>query len=86
MVGFPFLSKATPAGIFLPSLAATLIIPLLIIETDESKINGTFPPDGVPKQIGLVPNKVFFAPKGAIAGGALVKHQTIKFFLTACST
>ena len=62
VVGFPFLSKATPAGIFLPSLAATLIIPLLIIETDESKINGTFPPDGVPKQIGLVPNKVFFAP------------------------
>ena len=27
-----------------------------------SKINGTFPPEGVPKQIGLVPNKVFFAP------------------------
>jgi len=31
----------------------------LIIDTDVSKIKGTFPPDGVPKQIGLVPNNVF---------------------------
>ena len=36
----PNLSKATPSGIFLPVLAATLIFPLLITETDVSKIKG----------------------------------------------
>ena len=40
---------------------------------------------GTPKQIGLVPNKDFFAPCGARAGGALVKQKTIKFLFTACS-
>ena len=42
--------------------AATLILPLLIIEIEVSKIKGTLEPVGVPKQIGLVPNKVFKAP------------------------
>ena len=40
---------------------------------------------GVPKQIGFVPNKLFLAPWGAMAGGALVKQNAIKFFFTACS-
>ena len=40
---------------------------------------------GVPKQMGFVPNNFFFEPNGAIAGGALVKQNAIKFFLTACS-
>ena len=62
MVGFPFLSNATPRGIFFPSFAALLILPLLIIEIDVSKTNGYFVPVGVAKQIGFVPNKVFFAP------------------------
>ena len=66
-------------------LAATLIFPLLITETDVSKIKGTFEEVGVPKQIGFVPNKLFLAPCGAMAGGALVKQNTIKFFFTACS-
>ena len=35
--------------------------------------------------IGLVPNKVFNAPCGATAGGALVYIIVIKFFFTACS-
>ena len=67
-------------------LAATLILPLLIIDKEVSKINGTFEPVGVPKQIGFVPNKLFEAPCGAIAGGALVNSIAIKFFFTACST
>ena len=37
-----------------------------------SKIKGAFEPLGDPKQIGLVPNKLFKAPCGAIAGGAFV--------------
>ena len=37
-----------------------------------SKIKGTFEPVGAPKQIGLVPNKLFKAPCGATAGGAFV--------------
>ena len=85
VVGLPNLSKATPLGIFFPVLAATLIFPLFITETDVSKIKGTFDEVGVPKQIGFVPNKLFLAPWGAIAGGALVKQNAIKFFLTACS-
>ena len=40
---------------------------------------------GAPKQIGFVPNKDFIAPYGAMAGGALVKQNTNKLFLTACS-
>ena len=62
LVGLPNLSKATPYGIFFPVLAATLILPLLITETEVSKIKGTFEAVGVPKQIGLVPNKLFLAP------------------------
>jgi len=50
-----------------------------------SKIKGTLEPVGVPKQIGFVPNNFLFAPCGAIAGGALVKQKTVKFFLIACS-
>ena len=84
-MGLPNLSKATPTGIFLPVLAATLILPLLISETDVSRINGILDVVGDPKQIGLVPKSFFFEPCGAIAGGALVKQKTIKFFLTACS-
>ena len=76
----PNLSRATPSGIFFPVLAATLILPLLITETDVSKIKGTFDEVGVPKHIGFVPNKLFLDPWGAIAGGALVKQKTIKFF------
>ena len=57
----PNLSKATPSGIFVPSLAATLIFPLLIIDIEVSKIKGTLDPVGVPKQIGFVPNKLFKA-------------------------
>ena len=75
VVGFPFLSKATPRGIFSPSFAALLIFPLLITEIDVSKTNGALLPEGAAKQIGFVPNKVFFAPWGAIAGGAFVKHK-----------
>ena len=85
VVGLPYLSKATPSGILEPVLAATLILPLFIIDTDVSKMKGTFVEVGVPKQIGFVPNKVFNAPCGAIAGGALVKINVNKFFLTACS-
>ena len=48
-------------------------------------MKGTFDEVGVPKQIGFVPNKLFLAPWGAMAGGALVKQKTIKFFFTACS-
>mgnify|MGYP007000437552 CR=1 len=72
------LSNATPFGIFDPVLSATLIFPLFIIDKDVSKINGTFDEVGVPKQIGFVPNKVFNAPCGAIAGGALVKINVNK--------
>ena len=38
-----------------------------MIEVDVSNINGALPV-GTPKQIGLVPNKDFFAPYGARAG------------------
>jgi hypothetical protein len=62
VVGLPNLSKATPSGIFFPVLAANLILPLLINETDVSKIKGIFDDVGVPKQIGFVPNKLFRAP------------------------
>ena len=48
-------------------------------------MKGIFEAVGVPKQIGFVPNKLFFAPCGAMAGGALVKQSAIKFFYTACS-
>ena len=48
--------------ILLPNFAATLIFPLLITETDVSKIKGIFDEVGVPKQIGFVPNKLFLAP------------------------
>ena len=48
-------------------------------------MNGIFEPLGVPKQIGFVPNKLFNAPCGATAGGALVYIIVIKFFFTACS-
>ena len=58
----PNLSSATPNGNFSPVFAATLILPLLIIETDVSKIKGTLEEVGAPKQIGLVPNKLFLAP------------------------
>tara|TARA_B100001250_G_scaffold124702_1_gene105991 strand:- start:873 stop:1133 length:261 start_codon:yes stop_codon:yes gene_type:complete len=85
VVGLPNLSNATPSGILLPVLAAILIFPLFIIETEVSKINGIFEFVGAPKQIGFVPNKDFIAPCGAIAGGAFVKIKAIKFFLTACS-
>ena len=40
VVGLPNLSKATPGGIFFPVFAATLIFPLLITETEVSKIKG----------------------------------------------
>ena len=53
---------AAPVWGFFPVLAATLILPLLIIETEVSNIKGIFDEVGVPKQIGLVPNKVYFAP------------------------
>ena len=79
VVILPDLFKATPYGIFSPSLWARLIFPLLIIEVDASKIKGILPV-GTPKQIGLVPNKGFFAPWGAKAGGAFVKQKTIRFF------
>ena len=62
VVGFPFLSKATPKGIFFLSFSATLILPLLILEIDASKTNGIFVCVGAAKQIGFVPNKVFFEP------------------------
>ena len=62
MVGLPNLSNATPSGIFLLVLAATLILPLLITDTDVSNIKGIFDAVGVPKQIGFVPNKLFLAP------------------------
>ena len=62
VVGFPCLSKATPSGIFWLFLAATLILPLLIIEIDVSSIKGILDPVGHPKQIGFVPNKLFNAP------------------------
>ena len=42
------------------------------MEIDVSNINGILEPVGDPKQIGLVPNKVFNAPCGATAGGAFV--------------
>ena len=74
------MSNATSNGIFIPSFAALLIFPLLITETDESKINGIFDPVGDPKQIGLVPKTLFRAPYAAIAGGAFVKQKTNKFF------
>ena len=61
-MGLPNLSKATPAGIFFPILSATLIFPLLITEIEVSKMKGTFDDVGVPKQIGFVPNKLFFDP------------------------
>ena len=61
-MALPNLSNATPSGIFFPVFAATLIFPLLITETEVSKIKGIFDDVGVPKQIGLVPNKLFFAP------------------------
>ena len=76
----PNLFKATPSGIFFPVLAATLILPLLITETEVSKTKGTFDDVGEPKHIGFFPNKLFLAPWGAIAGGAFVKQKTIKFF------
>ena len=79
------MSKADPFVIFLPILAASLILPLLITDTDVSKINGVLLPDGVPKHIGFVPNKLFLAPKGARAGGAFVKQKIINPFLTAWS-
>ena len=79
VVGSPFLLSATPDGIFKPSLSARLKIPRFIFVVDESKINGTLPV-GEPKQIGLVPNKGFRDPKGANAGGAFVKQNTINFF------
>ena len=60
-------------------------MPLLIIDMDASKINGTLDEVGAPKQIGFVPNNALLDPKGAIAGGALVKQSAIRFFLTACS-
>ena len=47
-------------------------------------MKGTLSPVGLPKHIGLVPNKLFLAPWGASAGGAFVKHRANKFF-TACS-
>ena len=72
VVILPFLLRATPYGIFLPSLAATLILPLLILDIDESNINGFFLDDGKPNAIGLVPNKLLFAPYGAIAGGVIL--------------
>ena len=85
VVGLPNLSKATPSGISFLFLAATLIFPLFITETDVSNIKGILFEVGAPKHIGLVPNKLFLAPCGAIAGGALVKQKTIKFFFTAIS-
>ena len=62
VVGLPNLSKATPPGIFFPVLAATLILPLLISETEVSKINGIFDEVGDPKHIGFVPNNFFLEP------------------------
>ena len=41
---------------------ALLIFPRLIIEVDISKMKGVLFPVGVPKQIGLVPNKALLAP------------------------
>ena len=41
-------------------------------DIDVSNMKGIFDPVGVPKQIGLVPNKLFKAPCGATAGGAFV--------------
>ena len=55
------------------------------MEIDESKIKGIFEPLGVPKQTGLVPNKLLKAPCGATAGGPLVYIMVTKFFFTACS-
>ena len=85
VVGFPFLSKAEPSGIFVPIFAASLILPLLTFDIDVSNMKGTLSPVGLPKHIGLVPNKLFLAPWGASAGGAFVKHRANKFFFTACS-
>ena len=82
VVGLPNLSKATPSGIFEFVLDATLIFPLLIIETDVSNMNGAFDPVGDPKQIGFVPNKDLIAPCGAIAGGALVNTKATIFFFS----
>ena len=65
-------------------MLALLIFPLLIIDVEASSIKGVLPV-GAPKQIGFVPNKDFFAPCGAMAAGALVKQNTNKLFLTACS-
>ena len=66
-------------------LSEGLIKGQFIIDTDVSNIKGILEDVGVPKHIGFVPNNFFFEPKGAIAGGALVKQNTIKFFFTACS-
>ena len=83
MVILPYLSRLHHK-VFFPNFSACLILPLFIIDVDVSNIKGTLPV-GTPKQIGFVPNKDFLAPYGARAGGALVKQNTINFFLTACS-
>ena len=57
-MGFPFLSIATPKGIFSPSFSALLIFPLFIKEIDVSRTNGALVPVGAAKQIGFVPNKL----------------------------
>ena len=47
MVGLPSLSKATFFGIFFPVLAATLNLPLFIIDTEVSNMKGILEDVGV---------------------------------------
>ena len=70
---------------FLLSFAATLIFPLLIMDIEQSKIKGALFFKETPKAMGLVPNKLFLDPYGAIAGGALVNPRAIKFCFVAFS-
>ena len=62
-VGFPYLSKARPYGIFFPLLAANFNFPLATAEQAMSNINGLFLfAVGAPKANGAVPKCAAIAP------------------------
>jgi LacI family transcriptional regulator len=78
VVGLPSASNAQPAGIGLPSLAATMILPRATSVSDRSIISGGFPRRGNTAAIGLVPNSGLLPPQALIAAGEFVKPIPIR--------
>ena len=73
VVGSPAASTAQPSGIFLPALAASMILPRATSLSAMSITSGSSSRRGKAAATGLVPSKARRPPGTGMAAGELVK-------------